>query len=112
MRPPGSWPEFPFIGAITLLTRTCRPEERAKMQALNDFMILGTSTVSSFSSGRATCRIGLDDGAADGDAVCRGCRRGDRVVALEHRAFAAELCGRLTGATLPDCNSSGMFRRI
>ncbi|HTW51029.1 MAG TPA: MFS transporter [Stellaceae bacterium] len=42
---------FLFIGATTLLTRTYRPEERAKVQALNDFMIFGTSTVSSFSSG-------------------------------------------------------------
>lgn len=42
---------FLFIGATTLLTRTYRPEERAKVQALNDFLIFGTSTVSSFSSG-------------------------------------------------------------
>jgi MFS family permease len=42
---------FLFIGGTTLLTRTYRPEERAKMQALNDFLIFGTSTVSSFSSG-------------------------------------------------------------
>jgi MFS family permease len=42
---------FLFIGATTLLTRTYRPEERAKVQALNDFLIFGTSTLSSFSSG-------------------------------------------------------------
>jgi MFS family permease len=42
---------FLFVGATTLLTRTYRPEERAKVQALNDFMIFGTATVSAFSSG-------------------------------------------------------------
>lgn len=42
---------FLFIGGTTLLTRTYRPEERAKVQALNDFLIFGTSTISSFSSG-------------------------------------------------------------
>ena len=42
---------FLFIAGTTLLTRTYRPEERAKVQALNDFLIFGTSTVSSFSSG-------------------------------------------------------------
>lgn len=36
-----------FIGGTTPLTRTHRPEERAKVQALNDFLIFGTSTVSS-----------------------------------------------------------------
>jgi MFS family permease len=42
---------FLFIGATTLLTRAYRPEERAKVQALNDFTIFGTATLSSFSSG-------------------------------------------------------------
>jgi len=42
---------FLFVGGTTLLTRTYRPEERAKVQALNDFMIFGTATVSAFSSG-------------------------------------------------------------
>src|SRR5262249_9413105 len=43
--------DFLFIGGTTLLTRTYRPEERATVHALNDFLIFGTSTVSSFSSG-------------------------------------------------------------
>jgi MFS family permease len=42
---------FLFIGATTLLTRTYRSEERAKVQALNDFMIFGTATLAAFSSG-------------------------------------------------------------
>jgi len=42
---------FLFIGGTTLLTRTYRPEERAKVQALNDFTIFGTATLSAFSSG-------------------------------------------------------------
>jgi len=49
---------FLFVGATTLLTRTYRPEERAKVQALNDFMIFGTSTVSAFSSGALLAGFG------------------------------------------------------
>jgi MFS family permease len=49
---------FLFVGATTLLTRTYRPEERAKVQALNDFTIFGTSTVSSFSSGALLAGFG------------------------------------------------------
>jgi MFS family permease len=49
---------FLFIGATTLLTRTYRPEERAKVQALNDFMIFGTSTLAAFSSGALLAGFG------------------------------------------------------
>ncbi len=42
---------FLFIGATTLLTETYRPEERAKVQAVNDFLIFGMVAISSFSSG-------------------------------------------------------------
>jgi MFS family permease len=42
---------FLFIGATTLLTETYRPEERAKVQAVNDFLIFGLVAISSFSSG-------------------------------------------------------------
>ncbi|HVH81366.1 MAG TPA: MFS transporter [Stellaceae bacterium] len=49
---------FLFIGATTLLTRTYRPEERAKVQAFNDFTIFGTSTLSSFSSGALLAGFG------------------------------------------------------
>jgi MFS family permease len=49
---------FLFVGATTLLTRTYRPEERAKVQALNDFTIFGTSTLTSFSSGALLAGFG------------------------------------------------------
>ncbi len=49
---------FLFIGATTLLTRTYRPEERAKVQAFNDFTIFGTSTVTSFASGALLAGFG------------------------------------------------------
>ena len=42
---------FLFVGATTLLTRTYAPSERAKVQALNDFLIFGTVALASFSSG-------------------------------------------------------------
>lgn len=42
---------FLFIGATTLLTETYAPEERAKVQALNDFLVLSITTVTAFSSG-------------------------------------------------------------
>ncbi|MDX5359806.1 MAG: MFS transporter [Alphaproteobacteria bacterium] len=42
---------FGFIGATTLLTECYRPEERAKTQAANDFLVFGTVTLASFLSG-------------------------------------------------------------
>jgi hypothetical protein len=42
---------FLFVGASTLLTHTYRPEERAKVQAANDFLVFGMVSISSFSSG-------------------------------------------------------------
>lgn len=42
---------FLFVGGTTLLTETYRPEERAKTQSLNDLLVLGTTTVTAFSSG-------------------------------------------------------------
>ena len=42
---------FSFIGASTLLTETYEPAERGKVQALNDFLVFGTVTVASLSSG-------------------------------------------------------------
>jgi MFS family permease len=49
---------FLFIGGTTLLTRTYAPAERAKVQALNDFAIFGTATLSSFSSGALLAGFG------------------------------------------------------
>ena len=42
---------FTFIGASTLLTETYAPAERGKVQALNDFLVFGTVTVASLTSG-------------------------------------------------------------
>lgn len=42
---------FLFIGATNLLTETYQPAEKAKAQALNDFLVFGTVTVTAFSSG-------------------------------------------------------------
>jgi len=43
---------FMFIGATTLLTETYRPEERAKVQGFNDFLIFATVAISALSSGQ------------------------------------------------------------
>ena len=42
---------FAFIGATTLVTDCYRPEERAKVQAANDFLVFGSVAAASFSSG-------------------------------------------------------------
>jgi len=49
---------FLFIGGTSLLTRTYRPEERGKAQALNDFLIFGTVAVSAFASGALLSGVG------------------------------------------------------
>ncbi|HTV89751.1 MAG TPA: MFS transporter [Stellaceae bacterium] len=49
---------FLFVGATTLLTRTYAPEEKGKVQALNDFLVFGTVTLSSFASGALLSSIG------------------------------------------------------
>lgn len=42
---------FLFVGATTLVTACYRPSERGKAQALNDFLIFGTTAASSFLAG-------------------------------------------------------------
>ncbi|MFN4089623.1 MAG: MFS transporter [Alphaproteobacteria bacterium] len=42
---------FLFVGATTLVTACYRPSERGKAQALNDFLIFGTTAVASFLAG-------------------------------------------------------------
>jgi MFS family permease len=49
---------FLFVGATTLVTRTYTPEEKGKVQALNDFLIFGTSAVSAFASGALLSGVG------------------------------------------------------
>jgi MFS family permease len=43
---------FGFIGATALVTECHRPEERAKVQAANDFLVFGSVAIASFSSGK------------------------------------------------------------
>ena len=42
---------FLFIGGTTLLTQAYRPEEKAKVQGLGDFLVFTSSTIAAFSSG-------------------------------------------------------------
>jgi MFS family permease len=42
---------FLFVGATTLLAETYLPEEKAKTQALNDFLVYTTITLSALSAG-------------------------------------------------------------
>jgi MFS family permease len=41
-----------FIGATALVTECYRPEERAKVQAANDFLVFGSVAAASFSAGQ------------------------------------------------------------
>lgn len=43
---------FGFIGATSMLTDAQRPEERARVQAANDFCVFGVVAMASFSSGK------------------------------------------------------------
>src|SRR6185312_11795309 len=49
---------FAFIGASALVLETHRPQERNKVQALNDFLVFGTMAVGSFSSGQLLAHYG------------------------------------------------------
>jgi MFS family permease len=49
---------FVFVGATTLVTTTYRPNERGKVQALNDFLVFGTTATASFLAGFAEERFG------------------------------------------------------
>jgi MFS family permease len=40
-----------FVGGSTLLTQVYRPEERSRVQGINDFFVFGTVACTSFSSG-------------------------------------------------------------
>ena len=47
-----------FIGASALVLETHRPQERNKVQALNDFLVFGLMAVGSFSSGQLLANFG------------------------------------------------------
>jgi MFS family permease len=49
---------FAFIGATTVVARSHRPEERTKVQSLNDFLIFGTMAFGSLASGAILALFG------------------------------------------------------
>jgi MFS family permease len=49
---------FGFIGASALVLETHRPQERNKVQALNDFLVFGVMALGSFSSGQLLANYG------------------------------------------------------
>ncbi len=51
---------FGFIGATALLTETYRPEEKSKVQGLNDFLVFGSVAVASLSSGKLYVAVGWE----------------------------------------------------
>jgi MFS family permease len=51
---------FLYVGGSTLLTESYRPAERAKTQALNDFLVFSSTAASSFSSGALQHFFGWD----------------------------------------------------
>ncbi len=42
---------FGFVGASSMVLECHRPEEKARVQSLNDFVVFGTMTIGSFLSG-------------------------------------------------------------
>jgi len=49
---------FGFIGATTMLAGAHLPEEQARVQGLNDFLVMGMVTIGSFSSGALMSHLG------------------------------------------------------
>jgi MFS family permease len=51
---------FGFVGASAMVLQCHRPEERTRVQSLNDFVVFGTMAVGSFASGGLLARYGWD----------------------------------------------------
>jgi MFS family permease len=51
---------FGFIGATTMLAGSHAPEERARVQGMNDFLVMGLVTVASFGSGALLTGFGWE----------------------------------------------------
>jgi MFS family permease len=51
---------FAFVGATALVTQCHRPNERNKVQAVNDFLVFGSMAIGSFSSGKLLAAYGWD----------------------------------------------------
>ena len=49
---------FGFVGASAMVLQSHRPEERTRVQSVNDFLIFGTMAVGSFSSGHLLAAFG------------------------------------------------------
>jgi len=49
-----------YIGATTMLAGAHRPEETARVQGLNDFLVMGLTTLASFSSGMLMTHLGWE----------------------------------------------------
>ena len=51
---------FMYIGGTALLTEAYRPEEKARVQGINDFIVFATMAVSSISSGALVSTAGWE----------------------------------------------------
>lgn len=49
---------FMFVGGTTLLTETYRPEEQSRVQAMNEFLVFGTTAVTALASGALFSTLG------------------------------------------------------
>ena len=49
---------LPVAGATTLVTQCHRPNERNKVQAVNDFLVFGSMAIGSFASGKLLATYG------------------------------------------------------
>ena len=49
---------FAFVGATAMVTQCHRPNERNKVQAVNDFLVFGAMAIGSFSSGQILANYG------------------------------------------------------
>ena len=47
-----------FIGGTTLLTETYRPEEKAKVQGFNEFLVFGSVALTALTSGQMFDALG------------------------------------------------------
>lgn len=51
---------FAFVGATAMVTTCHRPQERTRVQSVNDFLVFGSMAVGSFSSGQILAHYGWD----------------------------------------------------
>jgi MFS family permease len=51
---------FGFIGATALVVQAATPQERSRVQSVNDFLVFGTMAIGSFSSGQILSHYGWD----------------------------------------------------